>query len=67
LQGTGLDPAAEQAEKSEGLHIGSPEMLEYFDALGYPHGPAEPEQIFSSPSSTVERLGRQIDALGVAG
>jgi phospholipase C len=63
----GEDPAAERAEESEGLHIGSPEMLEYFDALGYPTGPAKPEQIFSSPDSTVERLGKQINALGAAG
>jgi phospholipase C len=67
LQGTGLDPAAEEAEESEGLHIGSPEMLEYFDALGYPTGPANPEQIFSSPDSTVRRLSEQISALGVVG
>ena len=67
LQGTGLDPAAEEAEESEGLHIGSPEMLEYFDALGYPTGPANPEQIFSRPDSTVKRLSEQISALGVVG
>jgi phospholipase C len=65
LQGTGLDSAAEEAEESEGLHIGSPEMLTYFDALGYPTAPADPSQIFSSPSSTVERLGKQLSALGV--
>ncbi|MFL5905985.1 MAG: alkaline phosphatase family protein [Solirubrobacterales bacterium] len=64
---SGTDAAAERAEKSEGLHIGSPEMLEYFEALGFPHGPAKPEDIFSSPSSTVERLGRQIEALGGTG
>ena len=63
----GEDPAAERAEESEGLHIGSPEMLTYFDALGYPTGPAKPEQIFSSPDSTVKRLGKQISALGVGG
>jgi phospholipase C len=61
------DAAAQRAEESEGLHIGSPEMLEYFEALGFPHGPARPDQIFSSPSSTVERLSRQIEAQGGTG
>jgi hypothetical protein len=60
LQGTGLDPAAEEAEESEGLHIGSPEMLTYFDHFGYPTGPAKPDQIFSSPDSTVQRLSKQV-------
>jgi phospholipase C len=64
---SGMDAAAERSEESEGLHIGSPEMLEYFEALGFPHGPAKPEDIFSSPSSTVERLGRQIEELGGTG
>jgi phospholipase C len=63
----GEDAAAERAEENEGLHIGSPEMLEYFDALGYPAGPANPEQIFSSPDSNVKRLSDQISALGVVG
>jgi phospholipase C len=63
----GEDPAAQRAEESEGLHIGSPEMLDYFDALGFPTGPANPEQIFSSPDSTVKRLRDQISALGVVG
>ena len=67
LQGTGLDPAAQEAEESEGLHIGSPEMLTYLDALGYPTGPASPQQIFSSPDSTVKRLSDQISALEVVG
>jgi phospholipase C len=62
LEGSGLDPAAQQAEESEGLHIGSPEMLSYFDALGYPTDPADPTKIFSTPSSTVQRLKDQIDA-----
>jgi phospholipase C len=65
-QGTGLDPAAEASEESEGLHIGSPEMLDYLDALGFPTGPADPMQIFSNPDSTVQRLADQINALGVA-
>jgi phospholipase C len=65
LQGTGLDPAAEEAEESEGLHIGSPEMLEYFDALGFPTDPADPTKIFSSPDSTVRRLSKQVGAVGV--
>ena len=47
--------AARRAEKSEGLHIGSPEMLTYFEHFGYPAGPAKPDQIFSSPGSTVKR------------
>jgi phospholipase C len=67
LQGAGLDPAAEEAEEGEGLHIGSPDMLEYFDHFGYPTGPADPSQIFSSPDSTVQRLSKQIGALGVLG
>ena len=54
-------PRAE-AEESEGLHIGSPEMLTYFDHFGYPTAPAKPDQIFSSPDSTVQRLGRQVAA-----
>jgi phospholipase C len=58
----GSDAAAEQSEKGEGLHIGSPEMLEYFDALGYPTGPAKPDQIFSSPNSAVQQLTEQVDA-----
>jgi phospholipase C len=58
----GMDAAAERAEEHEGLHIGSPEMLEYLDALGYPTGPADPSQIFSSPDSTTKRLGRQVAA-----
>jgi phospholipase C len=66
-QGTGLDPAAQQSEQTEGLHIGSPEMLDYLDALGYPTGPADPDQIFSNPDATVQRLKDQIDALGAAG
>jgi hypothetical protein len=37
-------------------------MVEYLDQLGYPTGPAKPDQIFSSPGSTVERLGKQIAA-----
>jgi phospholipase C len=58
----GMDPAAERAEESEGLHIGSPEMLTYLDALGYPTGPADPSRIFSSPDSAVKRLAAQIAA-----
>jgi hypothetical protein len=37
-------------------------MLSYFDALGYPTDPADPTKIFSTPSSTVQRLKDQIDA-----
>jgi phospholipase C len=59
---SGEDRAALAAEKAEGLHIGSPRMVEYLDHLGYPTGPAKPDQIFSSPASTVERLGRQVAA-----
>jgi len=65
LQSSGLDPAAQQAEETEGLHIGSPEMLTYLDAMGYPTDPADPTKIFSNPDSTVERLKQQIEALGV--
>jgi phospholipase C len=56
----GEDAAAREAEEKEGLHIGSPEMLTYLDALGFPTGPAKPDQIFSSPDSTVQRLGKQV-------
>jgi hypothetical protein len=56
----GEDAAAERAEEKEGLHIGSPEMLTYFDHFGYPTGPAKPDQIFSSPDSTVQRLSKQV-------
>ena len=56
----GEDAAAERAEENEGLHIGSPEMLTYFDHFGYPTGPAKPDQIFSSPDSTVQRLSKQV-------
>jgi phospholipase C len=56
----GEDPAAQAAEEHEGLHIGSPEMLTYFDHFGYPTGPAKPEQIFSNPDSTVQRLSKQV-------
>jgi phospholipase C len=56
----GEDAAARQAEEKEGLHIGSPEMLQYLDHFGYPTAPAKPEQIFSSPDSTVQRLGKQV-------
>jgi len=42
-------------------------MLEYLDHFGYPTGPADPSQIFSSPDSTVQRLTKQIGALGVLG
>ena len=56
----GEDSAAREAEEGEGLHIGSPEMLEYFDHFGYPTAPAKPEQIFSSSGSNVQRLGRQV-------
>jgi phospholipase C len=62
----GMDSAAERAEKNEGLHIGSPEMLTYLDALGYPTGPADPSRIFSSPDSTVKRLATQITGSGAA-
>ncbi len=58
----GMDAAAERAEESEGLHIGSPEMLTYFEHFGYPTGPANPDQIFSSPDATVKRLGKQVAA-----
>ncbi|MGA9371200.1 MAG: alkaline phosphatase family protein [Solirubrobacterales bacterium] len=64
---SGEDAAAKEAERKEGLHIGSPEMLEYFDHFGLPTGPAKPADIFSSPDSTVKRLSRQINALGVGG
>jgi phospholipase C len=67
LQGSGLDPAAQQAEETEGLHIGSPEVRTYLDALGYPTGPADLTQVFSSQDSTVQRLEDQITALGVGG
>jgi phospholipase C len=56
----GEDAAAERAEENEGLHIGSPEMLTYFDHFGYPTGPAKPEQVFSRPDSTVKRLSKQV-------
>ena len=59
---SGEDRAALAAEKAEGLHIGSPRMIEYLDHLGYPTGPAKPDKIFSSPGSTVERLGKQVVA-----
>jgi phospholipase C len=62
LSGEGLDPAAERSEKSEGLHIGSSEMLTYLEALGYPTGPADPSRIFSSPDATTKRLATQISA-----
>jgi phospholipase C len=65
FQGSGLDEAAQASEENEGLHIGSPEMLEYFDALGFPTDPADPTQIFSSPDDTVKRLATQIQALEV--
>ena len=37
-------------------------MLTYLDALGYPTGPADPSEIFSSPDSTTKRLAEQIAA-----
>jgi phospholipase C len=55
---SGEDAAAQRAEKSEGLHIGSPEVVEYLDKLGYPTAPAKPEQIFSHPDKTTKRLKR---------
>jgi phospholipase C len=58
----GEDAAALEAEEAEGLHIGSPEMLTYFEHFGYPTGPAKPDQIFSSPDSTVTRLSKQVAA-----
>jgi phospholipase C len=58
----GEDAAAVRAEKAEGLHIGSPQVLTYLDAMGYPTDPAKPEQIFSHPSDTVSRLGAQVAA-----
>jgi phospholipase C len=58
----GEDKAALAAEKAEGLHIGSPQMLTYLDHFGYPTGPAKPDQIFSRPGDTVERLGQQVAA-----
>jgi phospholipase C len=58
----GEDRAALAAEKAEGLHIGSPQMLTYLEHFGYPTGPAKPDQIFSSPDGTVERLGKQVAA-----
>jgi phospholipase C len=58
----GEDSAAVQAEKAEGLHIGSPEVLTYLDHLGYPTGPAKPDQIFSQSSETVQRLSTQVAA-----
>jgi phospholipase C len=58
----GEDRAALAAEKAEGLHIGSPQMLSYLEHFGYPTGPAKPDQIFSSPDDTVERLGKQVAA-----
>ena len=67
LQSTGLDPAAQRSEATEGLHIGSPEMLTYLDAMGYPTAPADPTKIFSNPDSAVQRLRQQIDAQEAAG
>ena len=37
-------------------------MLTYFERFGYQAGPAKPDQIFSGPSSTVKRLGKQVAA-----
>jgi hypothetical protein len=37
-------------------------MLTYLEHFGYPTGPAKPDQIFSSPDGTVERLGKQVEA-----
>jgi len=59
---SGEDAAAQRAEEKEGLHIGSPEMLTYLDALGYPTETANPDQIFSHPDSTTQQLGEQIRA-----
>ncbi len=56
--------ATSAAEEREGLHIGSPEMLEYFDRLGYPTEPAQPDRIFSSPDATTRRLTRQLREAG---
>jgi phospholipase C len=58
----GEDRAALAAEKAEGLHIGSPQMLTYLEHFGYPTGPAKPDQVFSRPDATVERLGKQVAA-----
>jgi hypothetical protein len=63
--GGGEDAAAERAERTEGLHIGSPETVSYLDALGYPTDPAKPDSIFSHPDSMTQRLTQQIrDAEG---
>jgi phospholipase C len=59
--------ATAKAEAGEGAPIGSPQVREYLDAIGYSTDPAKMDQIFSSPSATVERLQKQIDTQGVNG
>ncbi len=43
--------ATREAREREGIEIGDPRMIEYFHALGYPAGPADPERIFSDPEA----------------
>jgi phospholipase C len=44
-------------EREEGLHIGDPIMIEYFQNLGYRAEPAKPEDLFTDPEA-VRRLRR---------
>ena len=57
-------PPPASAEEHEGLHIGSPEMLEYFDrSATRPSRPGR-STIFSSPDATTSRLAPQLRQAG---
>ena len=53
------------APATDGLSIGSPEVRDYLDAIGYPTGPAKLDEIFSGTNERIDRLQQQIDALAV--
>ena len=53
----GGSPASEGTESDEGLSIGDPIMLDYFEKLGYDVQPATAERVFSNPDAAKRALG----------
>jgi phospholipase C len=43
--------ASRRQERSEGLHIGDPAMLDYIERMGYKVAPAKPDEVFATPEA----------------
>jgi phospholipase C len=50
-------------ERTEGLEIGDPRVVEYLDHLGFDVTPATADRIFTNPDSVNGALGEQWDAI----